>query len=383
MRRHLSYSKRSSLVTIIVLTYNGSSMTLDCLAAVKSFTRLPYEVILVDNGSNFKERRLLQRGLRLFTDFPLRLSQNILNIGYAAANNRAARMAHGEILVFLNNDVIVTSGWLAPLIEFLEKHKNVAACQPKLHSFIHKEYFDYAGSAGGFLDLFGYPFTRGRIFDHIEKDYGQYDTVKEISWATGACFAINNKAFFEADGFNEYFFTYSEEIDLCIRLRLRNYKIYCVPQSLVYHYGAYTSNKNLSYKIYLNHRNNMYLILKHYSLWPYLPLIACRIFFDLVAILYYMREFRFNFILALVKAYGKLVWEVPYLVKQNIISWSGRSLLANNTIYKGSIVIDYFLLGRKNFDEIVRNNDSLKLKEKRKIRKYKRYSDIVFLEKKK
>ncbi len=376
MKRALYYRVKPPLVTIIVLTYNGSSMTLDCLAAVKSFTLLPYEVILVDNGSNIAEKEILQRGLKLLTEFPFRLIQHTHNIGYTAANNDAARVAHGEILVLLNNDVIVTSGWLEPLVDFLEKHPSAAACQPKLHSFAEKDYFDYAGGAGGFLDAFGYPFTRGRIFNHIEKDYGQYDTIKEISWATGACLAVNKKAFFEIHGFDEYLLRYCEEVDLCIRLREKNYKIYCVPQSLVYHYGAYTNDKNLSNKTYLIHRNHMYLILKYYSLWPYLPLIMCRILFDAAAIYYYARELRFNFIVALIRAYITLIRELPYLIKQKIITWSGRSLLVNNTIYKGSIVIDYFLLNRKNFDEIVNKDSSGRTKSK--IRQYKRYQDITF-----
>lgn len=370
MNRALCYKKKNLLVTIIVLTHNGSDMTLDCLTGIKNFTPLPIEVILVDNGSNLKERKVLKRGLRQFSDFPVKFIQNTQNLGYSVANNHAARIARGEILVFLNNDIVVTADWLKLLVRFLEQHPNAAACQPKLHSFVHKEYFDYAGGAGGFLDVLGYPFTRGRIFDHIEKDYGQYDTIKEISWATGACFAIKKKAFFEIGGFNEYFFAYAEEVDLCIRLREKNYKVYCVPTSLVYHYGGYTSGKNLSHKIYLIHRNHMYLILRHYSLWPYLPLIACRILFDAAAILYYLRELRLNFIVSLIMAYVKLIGDLPYFTKHKIISWSGRNLLGNPTIYKGSIVIDYFLLGRKNFDEIVH--------KKTKTRQYKRYNDITF-----
>ena len=362
---------RTPLVSIIVLTYNGSSVTLDCLGGIKHYTALPFEVILVDNGSSDVEKKLLQKGLKLLTNFPIQVIQNSQNRGYAAANNKAARVANGEILVFLNNDVIVTSRWLEPLVSFLEKHPNAAACQPKLHSFIHKEYFDYAGGAGGFLDAFGYPFTRGRIFDHIEKDYGQYDTIEEISWATGACLAIKKKAFFEIGGFDEYFFAYAEEVDLCIRLEQKNYKVYCVPTSLVYHYGGYTSNKNLSNKIYLIHRNHMYLILRYYSLWPYIPLIVCRIFFDGASILYYIRELRLGFIFAVVKAYIKLIVDLPNFIKDGVISWSGRNLLGNPTIYKGSIVIDYFLLGRKNFDEIVRKKET-------KTRQYKRYNDITF-----
>lgn len=378
MDQRVQRSNKATQVSIIILTHNGSQITLQCLAALHRFTTLAFEVILVDNGSNSKEKERLQRGLSKYVSFPLRRIRNTCNEGYSAANNQAARMAKGKILLFLNNDVIVTDAWLEPLVTFLEKHPHVAACQPKLHSFIYKDYFDYAGGAGGFLDIFGYPFTRGRIFDHIEKDNGQYDTIKEVSWATGACLAIKKEAFFEVEGFNEYFFAYAEEVDLCIRLAQGNYKIYCIPQSIVYHYGAYTSNKNLSHKIYLIHRNHIYIILKYYSLWPYFPLMICRILLDGVSILYYLRELRFSFILAVVNGYGKLLMELPSFIKQGVISVSGRSLLQNNTLYKGSIVIDYFLLGRKNFDEIMDGKHPSIKRQNAKKREYKKYADITF-----
>lgn len=361
-------------VSIILLTYNHAKLTLECLNAIKTSTNYsPFEVIVVDNRSKAEELRLLKSGLRKLSDLQLRVIYNPKNFGYAKANNKAAVTARGKILVFLNNDVIVTPGWLTAIVAFLKKYPKVAACQPKVRSYIQKEYFDYAGGAGGFLDMFGYPFTRGRVFDHIEKDVGQYNTIREITWATGACFVVKKDAFWEVGGFDEYFFIYYEEIDLSIRLRQVGYKIFCIPKSLVYHYGSYTNDKRLPWKIFLLHHNNLYFVLKHYSIWPYFPLIFSRFLFDFGSILYYLGELRFSFVLSVVRAYLKLFLKLPDLMRNSTISFKGRSLLNDRTIYKGSVVIKYFLLGYRNFDQLIGKYPT-------KLREHKRYKDITFFD---
>jgi len=369
----LSNNFKQPQVSIIVLTYNNYKITLSCLDAIKKYTKnFSTEIIIIDNHSKPQDFQLLKNGLKIFNNFRYQLIRLPKNMGFSKASNIGAKKALGKYLVFINNDVQVTEGWLKPLISFLNKNPNVAACQPKIRSFKQKNFFDYAGGAGGFLDMFGYPFTRGRVFDSIEKDVGQYNTNKEITWASGACLVINKQCFQQIKGFDEYFFAYNEEVDLCIRLRQKGYRIYCVPKSVVFHYGAYTSNKNLAQKIYLMHHNNLYLILKHYSLWPYFPIIFFRVCLDFAAIIYYLSQFRINFVFSVFRAYFKMILNLPKLMRYGVISWKGKSLLKDKSIFRGSVVINYFLLSLKNFNQLYKvanlSNE-----------KYKTYADITFL----
>ena len=358
-------------VTIIVLTYNHAKLTLECLRSIQNNTKgTPFELILVDNGSKLSELRLLKNGLKQIDYFPMKIIWNSKNLGYTKANNKAAKQAKGDILVFLNNDVIVTTGWLTPIVNFLEKHPKVAACQPKLRSYYEKEYFDPSG-AGGFLDMFGYPFTRGRVFNHVEKDLGQYDKNCEITWATGTALAVKRKAFWQIGGFDEYFFIYNDEVDLCVRLRQKGYKIFCVPKSLIYHYGAYTTNKNLPKKIFLLHHNNLYFILKHYSLWPNFPIIVCRFLFDAASVLYYFRQLRFDLALSVFKAHCQFFLKLPNFIEQGMPSFSGKSLLKDKTIYKGSIVIKHFIFRYQTFTQLTKGKSGG-------VGESKRYSEVTF-----
>jgi GT2 family glycosyltransferase len=168
-----------------------------------------------------------------------------------------------EYVVLLNSDVEVTPHWLEPLVEYMDTHPEVAACQPKIRSERNKEYFEYAGAAGGYLDKYGYPFCRGRIFDVVEKDEGQYDTVSSVFWATGAALFIRLKDYWEAGGLDGRFFAHMEEIDLCWRLRSRGRGIVCIPQSVVYHVGAATLKKENPRKTFLNFRNNLLMLYKN------------------------------------------------------------------------------------------------------------------------
>lgn len=366
----LQMTERVPKVSIIILTFNQSELILKCLESIKKYSGdLPVEIIIVDNGSSAQERGILKERLSSFNSPKIKLIELHGNKGFSKGCNLGANQALGKYLIFLNNDVIVTKHWLGPLVSFLEKHHKVAACQPKIHSYIDKDYFDYAGGAGGFVDMFGYPFVRGRVFDSIEKDLGQYDNPYEIFWATGACLVVRKEVFSKIGGFDEYFFAYGEEADLCVRLRLAGCEVFYVPESLVYHLGAATSNKNLFKKMYDIHRNHLYLVFKHYSVWPYFPLIIVRFLFEVGSMLYYLAHFKINLILAVILADLRLLVDLPYLVKKGVITWRGRSLMSDQMIYKGSIIIDYFFLGKRNFDQIVRGVHTPD-------REYKRYQDI-------
>jgi GT2 family glycosyltransferase len=362
-------------VSIIILSAGDGEVTFECLRYLKKSTKYSnFEIIVVHNGTGRGEIDILEKKVGKLKNFTVRFFRNNTNLGYAMGNNQAAQKAKGDLLCFVNNDVIVTSGWLTTLVSFLKSNPQAVACQPKLRSNIEKKYFDYSGGAGGFIDMFGYPFTRGRLFDYVEKDVGQYDSLREVAWASGSCLLIRSEAFRKAGGFDDYFFSYMEEIDLCIRLKRQGHQIYCVPSVKVYHYGAYTSNLDLRRKVYLNHRNNLYLVLKHYSVWPYLPLFFLRILFDLLSIIYYLWELRFGFVLAVIHAYGSLAIDFSKLSKRKIISLRGRSLMIDDTVYRGSVVVSHFLFRRNNFSQVM---DS----EVKKGRSYKRYLDVTFFNK--
>jgi GT2 family glycosyltransferase len=185
------------------------------------------------------------------------------NYGFAEGYNQALGRVEAEYYVLLNSDVEVTEHWLSPLIAYMDEHGEVAACQPKLRSVRHRESFEYAGACGGFIDNYGYPFCRGRLFDTVEHDDGQYDRVAEVMWATGACLFIRSKDYWEAGGLDGRFFAHNEEIDLCWRLHLQGRSVVCLPQSVVYHVGGGTLPKGNPMKTFLNFRNNLTMLYKN------------------------------------------------------------------------------------------------------------------------
>lgn len=216
------------------------------------------KVIVADNASSDDSIEMLKR------DFPeidiITLSKNY---GFAEGYNQALKKIDSEYYLLLNSDVEVTENWLQPLLKYMDEHQDVAACQPKLLSIFDKSSFEYAGASGGFIDKLGYPFCRGRVFDNVEKDNGQYDDVAEISWATGACLMIRSKDYWNVGALDGRFFAHNEEIDLCWRLRLYGHKIVCIPKSKVYHVGGGTLPKSNPMKTYLNFRNNLTMLYKN------------------------------------------------------------------------------------------------------------------------
>ena len=245
-------------VAIVILNWNGQKMLAKFLPNVVEYSRQDAEVWVADNCSSDESMHLLE------TQFP-QVKTIVLeqNFGFAEGYNRALQQIEADYYVLLNSDVEVSHHWLVPLVEFMDSHPQVAACQPKLLSQLDKDNFEYAGACGGFLDKYGYPFCRGRIFDTVERDNGQYDYQQEILWATGACMMIRSADYWEAGGLDGRFFAHNEEIDLCWRLRLKGRKIYCIPESEVYHVGGGTLPKGNPKKTFLNFRNNLTMLYKN------------------------------------------------------------------------------------------------------------------------
>ena len=245
-------------VAIVILNWNGQKMLAKFFPNVIEYSRQDAEIWVADNSSSDGSMHLLE------TQFP-QVKTIVLeqNFGFAEGYNRALRQIEADYYVLLNSDVEVSHHWLTPLIEFMDSHPQVAACQPKLLAEYDKDSFEYAGACGGFLDKYGYPFCRGRIFGTVESDNGQYDYQQEILWATGACMMIRSADYWKAGGLDGRFFAHNEEIDLCWRLRLMGRKIYCIPESEVYHVGGGTLPKSNPMKTFLNFRNNLTMLYKN------------------------------------------------------------------------------------------------------------------------
>ena len=243
------------------------------------------DIIVADNGSTDDSLQVLA------DEFPT-VHTIVLdkNYGFAEGYNRAIEKVNTEYVVLLNSDVEVTEGWLSPLLDYMEAHPELAAVQPKIRSWLHRDYFEHAGAAGGYLNTLGYPYCRGRVLWHVEQDKGQYDSVVEVDWTSGACMCVRTKIYKELGGLDAAFFAHMEEIDLCWRMRNRGWKLACVPQSTVFHLGGGSLHYDNPRKNYLNHRNNLLMIYKNKK-HPY-GVLLMRFFLDYLAAFFYLLQGR-------------------------------------------------------------------------------------------
>ncbi len=245
-------------IAIVILNWNGAAMMRRYLPTLLEYSEGDAVVWVADNASTDESMQMLSSG------FPqVKTIQLDKNYGFAEGYNRALKQISADYYVLLNSDVEVTEQWLQPLLEYMDAHKDVAACQPKILSIADRGQFEYAGASGGYIDRFGYPFCRGRIFDTVERDEGQYDNIADLLWATGACLMIRAQDYHRVGGLDGRFFAHNEEIDLCWRLRQLGRRIVCIPQSHVYHVGGGTLPKSNPMKTYLNFRNNLTMLYKN------------------------------------------------------------------------------------------------------------------------
>lgn len=242
---------------IVILNWNGRHHLERFLGSVTAHTAAPTRIIVADNGSTDSSLEFLAE--RYPQVERLRLDRNY---GYAGGYNRALQLVDADCYVLLNSDVEVSEGWLEPLVAMLERDPEVAAVAPKILSYNARDTFEYAGASGGFIDILGYPFCRGRILSHVERDMGQYDTPREVFWASGAAFCCRADIFRRMGGFDADFFAHMEEIDLCWRMQIAGYKVMVEPRSRVYHLGGGTMPNESPNKLYLNYRNNLAMIFK-------------------------------------------------------------------------------------------------------------------------
>jgi hypothetical protein len=245
-------------VAVVIIHWNKVDYLKKFLPSVLASNYPNLQIVLADNHSSDDSVQFIEE------NYPqIQIVQNGFNYGYAGGYNHALKNIEADYYVLLNNDVEVGENWILPVIEAMEADSSIAAAQPKMLQYTHRDLFEYAGAAGGHIDKFGYVFCRGRLFEKCEVDSGQYQNIEEVFWATGACLFIKSKLFHEAEGFDANFFAHMEEVDLCWRLQLMGYKIISVPESYVYHLGGGTLNKQSNQKTYLNFRNSLIMMLKN------------------------------------------------------------------------------------------------------------------------
>lgn len=277
-------------LAIVILNWNGREMLGKYLPILMKCSLADgVSIVVADNSSTDGSMEMMSRefsGIR----------QILLdrNYGFAEGYNLALRQVEAEYYILLNSDVEVTEGWLEPLLAYMDGHPEVAAAQPKLLDYNRRDYFEYAGASGGYMDKWGYMFCRGRIMNSVEEDSGQYDDVSELFWATGAALMIRSRDYWNVGGLDGRFFAHQEEIDLCWRLRSRGRKIVCLPQSVVYHVGGATLNRENPYKTFLNFRNNLLLLYKNLSEDRLGKVMLVRFFLDNMAMLMFALQLKFK-----------------------------------------------------------------------------------------
>jgi GT2 family glycosyltransferase len=333
-------------VAIVILNWNGKYFLQQFLPSVVASLYENFSIVIADNASDDDSILFLKE------NYPqIRLICNSENKGFAEGYNLALNQISAEYYILLNSDVEVTENWIGPVISRMESDKEIAACQPKILSFKNKDQFEYAGACGGWIDKYGYPFTRGRIFDFCERDDGQYDEAAEIFWATGAALFVRSSVFNEVHGFDEYFFAHQEEIDLCWRMKRNGYKIFVEPASVVYHIGGGTLPMGNKRKVFLNFRNNMILLAKNSRLSESIWKIPFRIVMDNVAAVRALVKKDTPTFSAIESAHFQFIKWI--FIKKERDRLPKKKLVKMIGVYKGSLVWQFFVNKKRTFYQIV------------------------------
>ncbi len=341
-------SNESAAVAIVILNWNGQHFLEKFLPSVMASTYANKRIIVADNASNDNSINFLRQ------HYPqIEIIYNLDNLGFAKGYNTALQQVNADYYILLNSDVEVTPGWIEPVIDLMENNASIGACQPKLLNYGAKQQFEYAGACGGWLDKFGYPFARGRVFEVLEEDSGQYNQAQACFWASGAALFVRADMYHVLGGLDEYFFAHQEEIDFCWRLQLAGYKVYVQPASVVYHLGGGTLPKGNRQKDFLNFRNNLVMLAKNSSLTAALWKIPCRVVLDVIAAYKELFAGNRDCYFAIAKAHFYFIKWVIIDKKQSVFPISKKGKV--NGWYNGSIVWQYFIKRKTKFSEIISN----------------------------
>jgi len=334
-------------VAVVILNYNGRNFLRQFLPSVIAYSA-EAKIIVADNASTDDSIEILEKEFNQTVEI-IKLNENY---GFCGGYNRALKLIDAEYYVLLNSDVEVTRNWISPIISLFKTDTTIAAAQPKILSYYQKDLFEYAGAAGGYIDALGFPFCRGRIFNVIEKDSGQYNDVRPIFWATGACLFIRSRAYHESGGLDEDFFAHMEEIDLCWQLNRAGHKVYYVGESVVYHVGGGTLSMSNPRKTFLNFRNGLSLLIKHTpatTLWWKLPI---RLMLDWTAVVKFLFQGAPRDSWAVFKAHVGFFTRLASDLEK-------RRKLAENKLaspvpyqYPGLLVVDFYIFGKKLFKNL-------------------------------
>ncbi|MBP3425251.1 MAG: glycosyltransferase family 2 protein [Rikenellaceae bacterium] len=324
-------------VEIVILNWNGLGHLQTYLRSVVATCPEWAGVVVADNGSTDDSVEWVRQ------TFPqVEIVKLDCNYGFAEGYNRALeQVTDAEYWVLLNSDVETPEGWLEPLVERLESNPKIGAVAPKLRAAADRESFEYAGAAGGFIDVLGYPFCRGRILSTVERDEGQYDDAREVFWASGAAFACRSEVFRLLGGFDGDFFAHQEEIDLCWRMWRAGYSVWVEPRSVVYHLGGGTLPNNSPRKIYLNYRNNLSMLYKNLEAGPREVTIIARLLLDGASAAVYLLTGKWNFV--------KAVWQAHrdfFARRENLRSKRTSDCAQPKGVYRGSMLLRYLFGGR-------------------------------------
>lgn len=323
---------------VVILNWNGKKFLEKFLPVLIANT--PKEqafIVVADNGSTDDSVAWMK------SEHPeIKIIEFDHNYGFTGGYNKAFQIIDADYYVLLNSDVEVTEGWLTNLISFMEENPDAGICQPKLLSWENRDYFEYAGAAGGFIDHYGYPFCRGRILSNVEKDNGQYDEPEELFWASGACMVIRASLYHHLGGLDEAFFAHMEEIDMCWRAKLLGFQVWAVPSSVVYHVGGGTLPNNSPKKLYFNYRNNLLMLYKNLPTNVRWRIISTRKILDGASGAVYLLTGKFQYFRAVIRAHR------DYRRMKKSAETSVFSEERNDIgLYKGSIILKFFLSGKK------------------------------------
>lgn len=331
-------------IAVIILNWNGEKLIKRFLPSVRKYTNRDIaDIIIADNGSTDDSVKIIKR------DFPdMKLIRFGKNHGYAEGYNIAIEQTDYKYTLLLNSDVEVCEGWLEALYNYCEENPDTAACQPKILSVVKPNMFEYAGAAGGYIDKMGYLYCRGRIFDTIEEDKGQYDQVTDIFWASGAALMVRTEVYNRAGGLDGLFFAHMEEIDLCWRIQQEGYKIKVVPESVVYHLGGGTLDASNPRKTFLNFRNNLLLLYKNLPKKGRRKKLFVRRLYDTLALFMFLAKGEFRNAKAVLRAHNDFRrMKRLYTPPKDI-----ANLLKGDKNAERNIIIEYFLQGRKKFSDL-------------------------------
>lgn len=334
-------------VAVVILNFNGKAFLEKFLSNVIAYSA-PHEVIVADNASTDGSVEYLRQ------NFPqVKVLVNSNNDGYAKGYNIALKQIKADHYILLNNDVEVTSGWIVPMLTLMQHNNKIAVCQPKLIDQKNKTLFEYAGGSGGFIDKYGYPFCRGRVFNDIETDNGQYNDSIPVFWASGACMMVRSEVYWKAGGLDDDYFAHMEEIDLCWRIKNMGYEVYVQPQSTVYHVGGGTLQKVSPHKTYLNFRNNLITLVKDHPSKGLLIKLLYRLILDGVAGTKFFLSMQPAHCFAVVRAHFAFYFSLSTTLRKR----KELSSLPNYTntfshVYDRNIVYDHFVKGVKKFSDL-------------------------------